>query len=65
MTTDNGQTVDSYNVGDVSLTQYFQIKKLQLELNFRINNIWDKSYVILPARPMPMRNYLVSLKARF
>ena len=64
-TTDNSQTVDSYNVGDISLTQYFKIKNFLLEFNLRVNNIWDNSYTILPARPMPMRNYLLSLKMSF
>ena len=64
-TTDNSQTVDAYNVGDVSLTHHFRIKKTFLEINFRINNIWDNNYTVLPARPMPMRNYLLSLKVGF
>lgn len=64
-TTDNAQTADAYNVGDLSVTQYFYIKKAQLEINFRVNNIWDKNYTVLPARPMPMRNYLLDLKVCF
>ena len=64
-TSDNSQTVDAYNVADLSLTQYFYIKKSRLEIKFRINNIWDKSYVVLPARPMPMRNYSLDVKVSF
>ncbi len=64
-TTDNGQTVDAYQVGDISITQYFYIKKIPFEINLRVNNIWDKNYTILPARPMPMRNYSLDVKVSF
>ncbi len=64
-TTDNTQTVDAYKVGNAAVIQYFNIKKVEFEVNFRVNNLWDKNYTVLPARPMPMRNYMLILKMSF
>lgn len=64
-TIDNAQTVDAYQLGDASISQRFHIKKMNLQANFRVNNLWNKTYAVLPARPMPMRNYAISLKAGF
>ena len=64
-TTDNGQSIAPYDLGDLSISQYFHIKKVLLEINFSINNIWDKNYTVLPARPMSMRNYSINIKGNF
>jgi len=54
--------LDPYLLGDLHLTYTLPIYKHKLKIQFQVNNIWNKSYRIIEFRPMPGRNYLVSLK---
>lgn len=54
----------AYSTTNISLGKAFSIRKSELELKFKVNNIFDKSYQAILWRPMPGRNFEVFLKLK-
>ncbi len=63
VTEDNLVFLPAYTVGNISAG--YEIKRIEnrLNLQFSINNIWNTDYRVVSGRPMPLRNYQISLIA--
>ena len=64
-TTDNAYALPAYQLGNVKISYTVQYKRLNADAGFRIANLWNASYQIVAARPMPLRNYSLSLALYF
>ncbi|MCE2788024.1 MAG: TonB-dependent receptor plug domain-containing protein [Bacteroidota bacterium] len=58
--TDNSSWLNDYHVADIAFGYGFKIAKTQFALQGNINNLNDVSYMVLPERPMPGRNYVLT-----
>jgi iron complex outermembrane receptor protein len=55
-----------YYMNNVSLSKNFTLKEKYLfEINFKVYNLFNEEYRSILGRPMPGRNYLLSLKFEF
>jgi len=64
-TSDNNYSLPAYSIGNTVLNYNLRLKKFGIGLGFRINNIWNSSYQALAYRPMPGRNFNISLTFKF
>jgi vitamin B12 transporter len=64
-TSDNAASLPGYTVGNLLLNYYMKLNKYAIGFGFRINNIWNTTYQTLAYRPMPGRNFTVSLNFKF
>lgn len=64
-TSDNQLFLDDYSLGNVFAGWGFNYKKAVFDIRVQYNNVWNISYEVLPAKPMPMSNYLLTLSIRF
>jgi iron complex outermembrane receptor protein len=57
---------NDFEIGNLSLSKTINFNN-QNDLNIQlgINNIWNKSYQVMPDRPMPLRNYQITLQYSF
>lgn len=54
---------NDFEIGNLSLSKaIFFNNQNQLNIQFGINNIWNKNYQVMPDRPMPLRNYQLTLQ---
>lgn len=58
--TDNSHWLNDYQVADFALGYRFKMAKTQFALQGNINNLSGVSYMVLPERPMPGRNYVLT-----
>jgi outer membrane cobalamin receptor len=65
ITKDNNSSVDAYHVGNISLGGKFKINTSQLNIHFKINNIWNETYEAMAFYAMPLRYYSISLSYNF
>jgi len=61
ISTDNNWLLPSNYVSDVAIQQQIKITNYNLALKFRINNLFNQNYQSIAWRPMPQRNYLLTL----
>ena len=54
-----------YFMNNLSLGKSLKIKKINIALNFKIYNLFDEEYRSVLGRPMPGRNYLISLSFKY
>ncbi len=59
--TDNLLYLNSFTIGNMGISQLFEIKKTSLQISGIINNIWNNPYEMTVGRPMPLRYYTLSL----
>ncbi|MBJ7428686.1 MAG: TonB-dependent receptor, partial [Bacteroidia bacterium] len=54
---------NDFEIGNFSLSKTINFNN-QNDLNIQlgVNNIWNKSYQVMPDRPMPLRNYQITLQ---
>ncbi len=64
-TTDNSDFILPYNVGNLFLKAEFGLWALDWNITGEIRNIWNHSYQVIAYRPMPLRNYYISLALVF
>ena len=64
ISSDHAEFLPSYNLSDMTLGKTIKYKKQEFELSFSILNMFDLEYQAIQWRPMPGRNYLISLKYR-
>jgi vitamin B12 transporter len=64
-TSDNTASLPGYSTGNIVLNYDLKLNKIGIGFGFRINNIWNSTYQILAYRPMPGRNFSISLTFRF
>lgn len=62
---DEQSTVDAYGLFDIDFQHFFNSKKFPFTLNFKIKNIANTAYTILPERQMPGRNYHIQFIKKF
>jgi len=58
ITKDNSGSVDPYQVADLTIGGVFKLKASDLNINFKINNIWNETYEVMAFYAMPLRYYL-------
>jgi iron complex outermembrane receptor protein len=63
--TDNSDFLPAYQLTNMNAGYYLKIKNAGFKINFQVNNLFNTSYVVLPARAMPLRNYQVSIVFNF
>ena len=59
ITTSNTESLDDYLLSDISLAR--SICKGFIDLNFKVNNLFDVNYQSVAFRPMPGRNYVFQI----
>jgi len=67
ITSDNSDYLDPYHLFDAYMLVHIGLPKVKskLTINARINNIFNKSYQVVASRPMPMRNYQLTISYTF
>jgi len=60
-TSDNTQWLNPYQVSSVRLNYFAETKFMDLVLFGACNNLFNKNYIILAGRPMPLRNYEIGI----
>ena len=65
ITKDNNSSVEGYHVGNLSLQGKLKINTSQLNITFKINNIWNETYEVMAFYAMPLRYYSISLSYNF
>ncbi len=61
-----GDRLEGFNVGNIGIGYLFNKKgKTQYDINFRINNLYNKNYQNVSLRPMPNRNYQILTTIKF
>ena len=57
---------NDFEIGNLSLSKTITFKNQNdLNIQFGFNNIWNKSYQVMPDRPMPLRNFQLTLQYSF
>jgi vitamin B12 transporter len=67
ITSDNSDYLNPYHLFDVfsNITLDFKKAKSILTLSARINNLFNTNYKVVSSRPMPMRNYQLTISYTF
>jgi vitamin B12 transporter len=67
ITSDNSDYINPYHIFDTYFTYTTRLvkSKSSISINARINNISNTSYQIVASRPMPLRNYQITLTYTF
>ena len=60
-----GAVVPAYNLSDISASCSWQKNKVHFKVRFDIYNLFDTVYQSVLSRPMPSRNYGLTLECRF
>lgn len=63
--TDNETYMPGYNLSNIFVGKNIHLKKFTLSLQLEMNNIFDLDYQSIANRPMPGRNYAVTLRGSF
>ncbi len=63
VTVDESQYLLPYNTGNIQVLYTAHVESLPLQFTAQVNNIWNQSYVVVNARPMPGVNWLLGVKA--
>lgn len=64
-TSDNQSELPAFTTGDVAMGKQMTLGKHQLELYFRVENLWDEAYQNIAWRPMPGRAFYGGLVYSF
>lgn len=60
-----GGSIPAYQLSDISVSRQLQINKVHFKVRFEVNNLFDTYYQSVLSRPMPPRNYAISLECKF
>lgn len=63
--TDNTSWVNPYYIANFRCSYNYSFSTINSEIFFNVNNLFDKNYVIIPNRPMPLRNYEVGISLKY
>ena len=58
-------TIPAYQLSDISISRQAQINKVHFKVRFEVCNLFDTYYQSVLSRPMPPRNYALSLECKF
>ncbi|MCO5247448.1 MAG: hypothetical protein M9887_00645 [Chitinophagales bacterium] len=61
VTRDGGNFLPEYSIFNTAVSYAFHLKPITLETKFSLNNILNEAYEEVRYRPMPLRNYLITL----
>lgn len=62
---DNTAYMPGYNLSNIFLGKNFQMKNFMLSLQVEINNLFGLDYQSIAYRPMPGRNFAITIKGSF
>ena len=62
VTTDESQFLRPYQTGNLFLQYGLPWHQANLKISLQCNNVWNTSYQIMNARPMPLRHYALGLQ---
>jgi len=62
---DNADVLAAYQLGELVLSHRFCWAKKTLDLQVRVENLWNADYEVLAFRPMPTRGFFGTLKFGF
>lgn len=62
--TDGSGKLDPYQLWDIGGNYNWSVWKLNGNLGFQINNLFNTDYLVMPLRAMPGRNYQLNLNVR-
>lgn len=65
ITSDNTNFLSDYGLANAFGSYGFKYKKVATYIKIQANNLLNKSYQVLPARPMPLQNWQISLGVTF
>ncbi len=65
ITSDNASSLPGFTIGNLLLNYNLNLNKYAIGLGFRINNVWNTTYQTLAFRPMPGRNFTISVNFKF
>lgn len=63
--TDNTNWVNPYYIANFRCSYNYSFSTINSELFFNINNLFNKNYVVIPNKPMPMRNYEIGISLKY
>lgn len=65
LTSDNEEELPAALLFDLRLTKEFEFKAMKAGLSLAAKNLFDKDYQLVAYRPMPGRNFLLTLKLTY
>jgi len=65
ITKDNSGSIDPYTVGDLSIGSKLNFKSSFINIQFKVNNIWNEIYEVMAFYAMPTRYYSINLTYNF
>ncbi|MBC7384462.1 MAG: TonB-dependent receptor plug domain-containing protein [Bacteroidia bacterium] len=65
VSTDNKSWLLPYQTAKISLSKSIQVKKTNLLIQAQVNNLFNETYQAIVNRPMPLRNYQLSINFKF
>lgn len=60
-TSDNTSWLKPYHFSNLKIGHQYSLQRLTLVTAFHINNLFNSGYMVIAQRPMPLRNYEVSI----
>ncbi len=62
---DNSEALPAFQVADLGIGRTFDFAGVRGRLTGRVNNLWDRDYVVVANRPVPGRHYSLTLQLNF
>ena len=62
---DNSTWTNAFTIGNATIGHHFSIKKAQLDVNFKIENVFDTDYQVIAYYPNPKRQFLLRGSLKF
>ncbi len=62
---DNSTWTNAFTIGNASIGRQFSIKKAQLDIHFKVNNVFDTDYQVIAFYANPKREYLLTGSLKF
>lgn len=63
--TDNQSWLLPYQTAKISFAKSFKVKTHSIRVQLNINNLYNETYQVMQNRPMPLRNYQLSINYKF
>ena len=62
---DNSTWTNAFTIGNATIGRRFSIKKAQLDIHFKIENVFDTDYQVIAYYPNPKRQFLLRGSLKF
>jgi len=62
---DNSDDIRNYHLANASVSGKIRFNASDILINFKVNNIWDKTYEVMANYAMPLRYYSLSITYNF